>query len=153
MSEDILQAAASLERMRKRLAPSMSAEVPPVYLPFLHRAVNPIAGTTTFGDYGQPWPNIPVAFGCAFYVVAPNNAGNYWTITLNTNSVLNVATAVAVFNTSAYAANTPIRAPTITSFLANPATTDPYYRIDAVTTGAPGALYLWPTLAVLRIGN
>lgn len=138
---------------KSKLGATSVKEAPAIVLPMLQRALNPIAGTVSFADIPQPWYNIPVAFNVNFFVVAPNSGINFWTITLNTVNVVNTSTPIATLSTAAYVANTPTRAPTIVTFSAVPASSDPYYRIDAVVTGTPGALFLWPMLSVLRLGN
>ncbi len=119
----------------------------PIYLPWAQRGLNPQAATGIWGDQGQPWAVQILAFYCSVYVVGPNSGINYWTVSL-TDQGLGV---IASFNTSAIAAGTWTRF-AVTSGIAQPGSTNRINLVNLVTTGAPGAIYVVPAVALLITG-
>lgn len=150
MSEPLIQPNPLLTVLRDnntRLKQTETKETPPLYLPWVPRAGNPIAATAGWGDMAQPWPVNLLAFSCAVFVNAPNNATNFWTLTL-----INAAGAtLATLSTAAIAAGAWTRLST--NAITQPAAANPSMAIVATTTLAPGTIYIVPTLALLRTGN
>lgn len=144
MSNDLLRI---LRANDDRLRQTEVKEVPSLYLPYAPRAVNPTAVSATMGEFPQPWAANILAFYVTVFVAAPNNATNFWTI-----SLLDAAGGVvAAVNTSAIAANAWTRLSDLT--ITQPASTNPVLTVTVNTTLAPGAIYIAPAVALLRTGN
>lgn len=134
---------------QRRIGQTEVIETPPLYLPWSQRILNPFPLASSggnWGDMGQPWPVNVLAFYCSVFVLTTNNATNFWTVQLKSNA----GTILAAFVTSGIAANTETRfAPGVT---AQPATTAPFLTIVATATLNPGAIFIWPAVALLRTG-
>ncbi len=133
-----------------RLKQTEVKEVPPLYLPYAQRVVNPATtggGTQAVGDFPQPWPVLHVAFYVSVFVVTTNNGTNFWTIELRdaTNAVIaSVTTAAASANTWTRLADTVITAPL---------TTNAVLSVVITPTLAPGNIYVVPSVAMIRTGT
>lgn len=126
----------------------------PLYLPWSQRALNPVALAASpafWGDCPQPWNNLPLVFTCGVYVATTNNGTNFWTIELYSFTTASALNLVASFTTAAIAANTPARLSDTT--VTAPGATDVAYSLKLIATLAPGAIYVFPALALLRTGN
>ncbi len=131
------------ERLRK-------ADVPSIYLPWSQRVLNPFPLASSggvWGDIGQPWGATLLAFNVSVFVATTNNGANFWTLTLTDAA----ASVLASITTSAIAANTVTRLST-TAFT-QPGVSNASLSIIATATLAPGAIFIWPALALLRTGN
>ena len=128
------------ERLRK-------ADISSLCLPYAQRVLNPLTATQVFGDFAQPWPVNVLAFLATCVVVTTNNGTNFWTI----NLINAAATILATITTSAIAANTVTRLSTTT--ITQPVASNASLSIIATATLAPGAIFIWPALALLRTGN
>jgi hypothetical protein len=132
------------ERLRK-------ADVPALYLPWVQRALNPFPLASSggvFAEMGLPWLVNVLAFYVTVLVDTTNNGTNFWTLDLRT---FPAGTTIASVNTSAIAANTytPLSDLTITQ----PVAADVALFLQPVATLSPGAIYIFPSVALLRAGN
>lgn len=135
---------AQLERLRK-------ADTPELYLPWTQRVVNPFplaSSPGNWGDAGIPWAVNVLAFYCSVFVLTTNNGTNFWTLALIASPS---STTVASVTTSASSANTWTRLSDLT--ISQPATTDIGLTIQATATLSPGAIFIFPSVALLRAGN
>ena len=133
------------------LEQTRTIERSPLYLPLSQRILNPFplaSSGLSWGDMPQPWSVNVLVYTITVYVVTTNNATNYWTIELR--DALGV-TLLATLNTSAIAANTSTRLSTTT--ITQPAGANTWLTIIPTATLAPGAIYIWPAVALLRTGN
>ncbi len=131
------------ERLRK-------TDVSALYLPWSQRVLNPFPLASSggvWGDMGMPWEINVIAFYCSVFVVGTNNGTNFWTVRLKDS----VGTVISAFATSAIAAGVFVRFPP--GIVAQPASTSPILFIDATATLSPGAIFIFPTVALLRTGN
>ncbi len=132
-----------LERLRK-------TDVSALYLPWSQRVLNPFPLASSgagWGDMSMPWSVNVLAFYCSVFVNTTNNGTNFWTVNLKDS----VGTVIAALATSAIAANTFVRfAPGV---VAQPASTSPILFIDATATLSPGAIFIFPAVALTRTGN
>lgn len=138
--------------IKRGLEQTRTIERSPLYLPWAQQRLNPFplaSSGTQWGDSPIPWPVHVVAFYVAVYVFTTNNGTNYWTLTLSASSSNNVQAAPT---TAAIAADTWTRLAVTTGFV-QPATADVSFHILPVATGAPGAIFILPAVAVLRTGN
>ena len=138
----------------KRLRQTETREVTPIYLPWAQRVLNPFPLASSggvWGDTAQPWANRPIRFDLEVLVNTTNNGTNFWTLVLSTVTTGGAVNTVATLTTSAIAANTPARLSTTTITL--PGATDVWFQLTPTATLAPGAIYIFPALALLRIGN
>ena len=140
VQRQILDLHDTLESLRK-------AGVPPLYLPYAPRALNPSAGSATLGEFPQPWSALILAFYVTVFVGAPNDGTNFWAITLTDAA----GTTLASVNTSAISANVWTRLVDVT--ITQPPTTNPILIVTANLTLAPGVIYVVPSVALLRTGN
>lgn len=128
----------------------MTDEIPPIYLYPTQLLLIPVALAASPADFAftpQPWPCVLLSNYCSTFVATTNNATNYWTIELYDVP----GTLLANPNTSAIAANTWTRLNSAVG--AQPASTSARFYYKLIATGAPGAIHVVPTLAVLRTGN
>mgnify|MGYP001608706359 CR=1 FL=1 len=135
----------------KRLSQTEVKEVPPLYLPWAQRVLNPFplaSSGQSWGDMGQPWAVNVLAFYVTVFVATTNNGTNFWTLNVVANPS---ATTIASVSTSAIAANTGVRLSDTT--ITQPAASDTWIELQATATLAPGAIYIFPALALLRTGN
>ena len=135
----------------KRLSQTEVKEVPPLYLPWSQRVLNPFplaSSGQSWGDLGQPWAVNVLAFYVTVFVATTNNGTNFWTLNVVANPS---ATTIASVSTSAIAANTGVRLSDTT--ITQPAASDTWIELQATATLAPGAIYIFPALALLRTGN
>lgn len=140
-----------LYQNEQRLKQTEVKEVPPLYLPWAQRVLNPFplaSSGLTWGDQGQPWAVNGLAFYVTVFVVATNNATNFWTLTVTS---FPSATVVASVNTSAIAAGSGQRLSDLV--LTQIPATDTYISIVPTATLSPGAIFIFPALALLRTGN
>lgn len=131
-----------------RLRQTETKETAALYLPWSQRILNPFplaSSGVVWGDLPQPWPVNVLTFACSVYVVTTNNGANYWTLSL----VNSVASALASVSTAAIAANAATRLSTAT--ITQPSSANQNFGIIATATGSPGAIYIWPSVALLRI--
>jgi hypothetical protein len=137
--------------LQRRMGQTEVKETPALYLPWSQRVVNPFPLASSggvWGDLAQPWAVQLLTFSASVFVATTNNATNFWTL-----SLINSAAAVlASISTASIAANTATRLTPTTSFV-QPATSNASLSIIATATLNPGAIYIWPTLALLRTGN
>lgn len=132
-----------LERLRK-------ADVPALYLPWAQRVLNgfPLASSgAAWGEQALPWDVTVLAFYCTVFVSTTNNGTNFWTIALVDSS----GGAVASVSTAAIAANTWTRLSDLT--ITQPASGSPRLVIVPTATLSPGAIFIAPAVALLRMGN
>lgn len=125
-------------------------ERPALFLPWTQRVLNPFPLASSGGAWGdtvQPWSVNLLAWYVSVFVNTTNNATNYWTIRL----IDQAGTTLASFNTSAIAANTGTRF-AITA-ITQPAATNTFIAITATATLSPGAIFIFPALALARQGN
>ena len=135
----------------RRLEQTQVIERNPIYLPWSQRVLNPFplaSSGAAWGDLGQPWSINVLAFYVTVFVVTTNNGTNYWTINVVSHPS---TTTLASVNTSAIAANTGVRLSDTT--ITQPASTDTWIELVPTATLSPGAIYLFPALALLRTGN
>lgn len=133
-------------KLRKALTPHILAATP-IYLPFIPERVIPIPLASSGGVHGyfaQPWPIAVLAFYATVNVLTTNNSTNYWTIQLQdspANVLASVSTQTGVTPGAAFRLlDTTVTAPVAAS---------PFLQVVPIATGAPGALYLVPAVAVL----
>lgn len=139
-----------LKGLDRRIAQTEVKEVPPLYLPFAQRVLNPFplaSSGAAWGDQGQPWAVNILAFYCSVFVSTTNNATNFWTIVLANAA----GVALASFTTAAIAAGAWTRF-AVTSGITQPATTNPVFVIIPTATLSPGAIHIVPAVALLRTG-
>lgn len=122
----------------------------------------PIAGLTQLGASGGTTVNSVVLnhclpsvtyqlyatrFLCNTYVGAPNNSTNYWIATVYTVNAAGALTYLSSIGTSldTAAAHTPHES-AINALI--PTTEKLIYTANNSKTGAPGAVFLWPTVMV-----
>ena len=135
----------------ERLKQTETKEVPPLYLPWTQRILNPFplaSSGNAWGDLGQPWAIAVLAFYVSVFVATTNNGTNFWTINVVAHPS---TTTLASVNTSAIAANTGVRLADTT--ITQPASTDVWIELVPTATLSPGAIYIFPALALLRTGN
>lgn len=136
------------ERLRK-------ADVPAIYLPWSQRTLNPFPLASSggvWGDTPQPWANSPLAFNASVLVNTTNSATQFWTLSLFTVATSGATTLItSALNTSAIAANTPARLSVALS--GAPPSTDVWYQLIVTATLVPGSIFIFPSLALLRMGN
>lgn len=122
----------------------------PLYLPWSQRVLNPFplaSSGAAWGDMPQSWAVNLLMFYCTVYVITTNNATNFWTVAL----VDNVGTVLASFTTAAIANDVSTRFAAAISV--QPSAANPRLAIVATATLAPGAIFIWPSVALLRTGN
>jgi hypothetical protein len=143
---DILQ---HMRGQARRLGQTEVVEKPPLYLPWTQRVLNPFPLASSggnWGDSGQPWAVNVLAFYCSVFVATTNSATNFWTVAL----IDTAGTTLASFTTAAIAANTYARfAPAIS---VQPGTSNIALAIKCTATLNPGAIYIFPAVALLRAG-
>jgi len=134
---------------QRRIGQTEVVETPPLYLPWTQRILNPFPLASSggnWGDSGQPWAVNLLAFYCSVFVATTNNGTNFWTVALTDTA----GTTLASFTTAAIAANTYARfAPAIS---VQPGASNIALAIKATATLNPGAIYIFPAVAVLRTG-
>lgn len=139
-----------LRRFGRRISGLEVIERPPLYLPWSQRILNPFplaSSGNAWGDLGQPWAMNVLAFFATVFVVTTNSATQYWTL----NVIARPSnTTLASVSTSAIAANTGVRLSDTT--ITQPATTDTWIELVPTATLSPGAIYIFPALALLRTG-
>ena len=137
----------ALEEAQERLRKS---DVAAIYLPWTQRILNPLplaSSGATWGDLGQPWEVYALAYTVTVFVVTTNSATQFWTIALKDSA----GTTLASVNTSAIAANTGARLSTTT--ITQPGSSNTFLSIIPTATLSPGAIYIFPALSLLRVGN
>lgn len=134
----------------KRLAQTEVKEVPPLYLPWTQRVLNPfpLAASGVWGESIIPWSVNVLAFYVSVYVDTTNNGTNFWTLALFSAPS---NTAIASVTTAAIAANTFRRLVDLT--ITQPAASDTEFYLLVTATLAPGAIVVNPAVALLRTGN
>jgi len=148
MSEPLIKPNPMLKLLQDnntRLKQTETKEIPPLWLPYAQRALNPLAATAAAGDFAQPWPILAQVFYVTVFVQTTNNGTNFWTIDLQDTT----GTVVATVNTSAIAAGTWARLSDTT--VTASATTNAELSVICTKTLAPGNLFVIPALSVLRI--
>ena len=149
MSNDILR---TLYAVQERYRQTETKEVPPLYLPWSQRVLNPFPLASSggvWGDQAQPWSVNIIAFYCECFVLTTNNGTNFWTIDLlNQDS----GTTLATFNTSAVSAGSWNRF-SVTSGITQPTSANVVISIRLTATLSPGSIFIAPALALLRTGN
>lgn len=151
MSDDMLR---MLQNNDRRLRQTETKEIPPIYLPWSQRVLNPFPLASSggvWGDCPQPWNNLPLVFTVTADVITTNNGTNFWTIDLLTFTAAGGSSVVASVNTSALTVNVPARL--VDTTVTAPAATDIGYFIKLTATLNPGAIFIFPALAILRTGN
>jgi hypothetical protein len=149
MSGDLLR---RMQADDARLRQTETKEVPPLYLPWAQRIVNPFplaSSGAAWGDMGQPWGVNLLAFYVSVFVQTTNNATNFWIIRLldTTGAVL------ARVDT-----NSPVATPGVwtryaDTVLVQPAAANAALTITCTAALSPGAIFIAPALALLRTGN
>lgn len=150
MSDDILR---MLRENDARLAQTEVKEVPPLYLPWSQRALNPFplaSSGGTWGDMPQPWAVSLLTWTVTLDVITTNNATNYWTVALIEGTTGNT---LASFTTAAIAANAVTRFSIPAASITQPAAANSFVGIKLTATLNPGAIFIFPALALLRTGN
>lgn len=133
-----------------RLRQTETKEVPPLYLPWSQRSLNPFPLASSggvWGDSGQPWAVNLLKFYVSVFVTTTNNGTNFWTLTLMDGT----GTIRATIVTSGIAANAWTRLSAVPS--SQPAAANAVLTIVATATLSPGAIYIAPAVALLRTGN
>lgn len=137
-----------LERLKGELAALKVRERPLLALPFYPRALPPYTANASTVLDAPVWRAVrPQRLTLQVFIDTTNNATNYWTVAL---SIINnnVVSAQGGVNTSALAANS-WQTLSLSSF-----TTPSWDALTAIAylgitkTGAPGGLYVLPTLLV-----
>lgn len=132
------------------LEQTRTIERAPLYLPWTQRVLNPFplaSSGAAWGDMAQPWAVNVLTFAVNVFVSTTNNATNFWTLEL-----LDTAGSVlATVDTSGIAANTYARLSDLT--VTQPAASNVAFRIRPTATLSPGAIFIFPALALLRTGN
>jgi len=147
MSDEILR---MLRENDARMGITEVKEVPPLYLPWAQRLLNPFPLAQSgqgWGDSGQPWAANILIFYASVFVVTTNNGTNFWTLTLTDDTNTIRATIV----TSGIAANGWHRLSAVPA--SQPAAGNSVLSITATATLTPGAIYIAPAVALLRTGN
>lgn len=150
MSDPILKMQRQAQAIQDQVERIRKADVAPLYLPWSQRVLNPFplaSSGASWGDMGQPWAANVLAFYASVFVATTNNGSHYWTL----NLVDSNASVLASFNTSAASANAATRLST--GSVTQPASSNPSLGIVPIATGSPGAIYIWPAVALLRTGN
>lgn len=135
----------------RRLEQTQVIERAPLYLPWTQRSLLPFPLASSggvFSDQPQPWAVNVLAFYVSVYVATTNNGTNFWTLDLIASPG---GATVASVSTAAIAANTFTRLSDLT--ITQPASTDVVLSVRLTATLAPGDIYLWPAVALLRTGN
>ena len=138
----------ALEETQERLR---KADVPALYLPWSQRALNPFPLASSggvWGDQAQPWASNLIAWYNTITVITTNNGTNFWTVALKDAAGVTLAS----FTTAAFTVNVSTKATAITSFT-QPSSSNPFVSIIATATLSPGAIFIFPALALLRTGN
>ena len=126
------------------------ADVPAIYLPWAQRVLNsfPLASSGgAWGETPQPWEINVLSWYVTVFVVTTNNGTNFWTLALQNDAGVQLAS----LSTSAIAANAWTRLSTTT--ITQPATTNTAFTLRPTATLSPGAIFIVPSLAILRVGN
>lgn len=145
--EDVARRLVSLEKAAKRQSGADAMWEGLSFVPYTAALPQPYAANADTHVAAQPSVAVALAqWVVATYVVAPNDGANYWTVRL-----LNAAAATLVsFTTGA----TPDTAGvwtrhTVASGWTNPiAATNVAFFVQIAKTGAPGAIYVAPSLYV-----
>lgn len=137
-----------LQSLARKLAPLIAPWLAPApqLLPFVARLVPwPLASSgSVWGDAPLIWPIRILGFGASVYVTTPNNASNYWTL-----SVASAAGTLATGTTAGIAANVAARI-AAASIAVQPGASDAIIVLVATATGSPGSIYLAPALSYVR---
>lgn len=137
--------AGDLSQVRREIAGMLPIEVGGYLLPFTQRLVNPITSTNFLGDYPIIRPGTVLKlFSCSVYVVAPNNSTNYWVISIENASGVDMMT---VNTQSGVTAAVWTRISTETVIV--PITSEVIMTLILTKIGAPGALFTLPAVYVL----
>jgi len=120
-------------------------ETPLIRLTYSQRVLNPTAIAANIGDFAQSGPIRLVAFLCTVFVTAPNTGAAFWDVRLRDTA----GTVLATFSTSTIAPATFARmsAP----ITVQPGSANTLLTINTITTGAPGALFVFPEVLIMRI--
>lgn len=148
MSDDMLR---MLKDNDRRLRQTETKETPPIYLPWSQRILNPFPLASSggvWGDMVQPWAVTLRAWYNTITVITTNNATNFWTVALKDAAGVTLAS----FTTAAFTVNVSTRAAGITSFT-QPSSSNAFINIVVTATLNPGAIFIFPALALLRTGN
>ncbi len=151
MSDTNLQTQRQVQSLQDDMERLRKADVPPLYLPWAQRVLNPFplaSSGAAWGDLGLPWAVNVLAFYTSVFVNTTNNGTNFWTIAVISRPS---GTAVASVTTAAIAANTYARLSDLT--ITQPPSTDTWIEIVPTATLSPGAIYIAPAVALLRTGN
>lgn len=133
--------------MQQKLEQIYKQEIPPTILPWSQRVLNPfplVSSGGAWGDMGQPWPVVLLAFYATVTVQTTNNGGNFWTLNLVNSAVVTLATV----NTSALTAGVGARLSTTT--ITQPAVANVALAIIVTATGSPGAIFIEPCVPLIR---
>ena len=141
IQRQVLDLQNTLEHLRK-------ADVPPLYLPYAQRAVNPLTATAAAGDFAQPWAAYFLVFSVTVFVVTTNNGTNFWTIDIQDTT----GAVVATVNTSS-GVTASVWTRLADTSVTQPVSTNAELSVICTKTLTPGNLFVIPSLAVLRSGN
>lgn len=148
MSDDVLR---MLYEDRARLRQTETKEVPPLYLPWSQRALNPFPLASSGGVWGEmplPWPVNVLAITASVDCITTNNGTNYWTLTFTSGPS---ATVLGTKKTDTTTVNVLTRL--VVPITAQPPTTDAHIYLTLTATLSPGSIFVFPALALLRTGN
>lgn len=137
--------------LARDLEQTQVVERAPLYLPWAQRVLNPFPLASSGGVWGDQallWSVNVLAFYASVFVSTTNNGTNFWTLDLIASPS---NTIVASVTTAAIAAGAFSRLSDLT--ITQPASTDVVLSILATATLAPGAIYIVPSVALLRTGN
>lgn len=147
MTEELMTHVSRQERASRS---RRETSFPDIYLPWTQRVLNPFplaSSGTSWGDLIQPYPVRILAFYCSVIVLTTNDASNYWTIALKDDA----SATLASFDTHLIAASTTVRFTVLAASITQPGTTNPALKITPTATLSPGAIRIYPAVAMLRI--
>lgn len=149
MSTDLLR---RMQADDLRLRQTETKEVPPLYLPFAQRILNPFPLASSGGAWGetsQPWEVNLLAFTVSVFVQTTNNATNFWIIRLLDTA----GTVLARVDTNSPVATPGVWTRYVDTSIVQPSAANATLTITATAALSPGAIFIVPALALLRTGN
>lgn len=150
MSDPSLAVQRQVQALDTQLEGLRKSDTPPLYLPWAQRVLNsfPLASSAaSWGESAQPWECYALAWYVSVFVVTTNNGTNFWTLTLRDDA----ASVLATISTAAIAAGAWTRLST--TAITQPSATNTVFTLRPTATLSPGAIFIVPALAILRVGN
>ena len=151
MSDPNITTQRQIQALHERLERLRKPDVAALYLPWVQRVLNPFplaSSGSVWGDQGLPWEARVLAFYASVFVVGTNNGTNFWTIALSSSPG---GAAVASVTTAAISAGAFTRL--VDTTITQPAAADADLFIMLTATLSPGAIFIAPAVALLRMGN